>query len=52
VGADGERRDAKEAGLESVGGGDDADVVRGGLKREDRRKSRGGSKEVLVGRVL
>jgi hypothetical protein len=52
VGTDSEGRDAEEAGLEGVGGGDDADVVRGGFKRKNRRKSRVGSKEVLVSRVL
>jgi hypothetical protein len=35
MGADGEGQDAEEAGLESVGGGDNTDVVRGGLERED-----------------
>jgi hypothetical protein len=35
VGADSEGRDAEEAGLEGVCGGDNADVVRGGFERED-----------------
>jgi len=52
VGADSKGRDAEKAGLEGVGRSDDADVVRGGFEREDRGKSRGGSEEVLVGRVL
>jgi hypothetical protein len=52
VGADSKGRDAEEASLKGVGGGDDADVVRGGFERKDRRKNGAGSEKVLVGGVL
>jgi len=52
MGADGDGRNVKKAGLESVSGGNETDVVRGGLKREDRREDGAGREEVLVGGVF